>query len=217
MRWKAGGRLLDVGCATGDFLAHMAKYGWQVHGVEPSLAASRRARQMHDLDVRTGDLEQARFPDGYFDVVTLWDVLEHLHDPLGSLKEIHRILKSDGVLVIELPNTQSFDAMLFGTYWIGLDIPRHLYVFPPAPLEAMLEETGLQIVSRQCFSGGYGAFLLSLRFWLEDRRYDKLGRLIDRLSRGPLLRLLLFPYIRLGYVLGRGPEMTLFCRKLQTQ
>lgn len=214
MRWKESGLLLDVGCATGDFLAHMAQYDWQVQGVEPSLSASERARQEHHLDVLTGDLSQSRFPDRHFDVVTLWDVLEHLHDPLGALTEIHRILKDDGLLVIELPSTRCFDARLFGPYWIGLDVPRHLYVFPPAPLKAMLRKAGFQIFSRRCSSGGYGAFMLSLSFWLKDQQHERLMRIVEFLSRGQLLRLLLFPYTRLAYALGMGPEITVFCRRL---
>ena len=214
MRWKSSGRLLDVGCATGEFLARMKEYGWQVQGVELSPTASETARRKYDLDVFTGDLAQARFPDRHFDVVTLWDVLEHLHDPLAELAEINRILKDDGLLVIELPNTKSFDAALFGSYWIGLDMPRHLYVFPPSSLETMLKQGGFQIVSQRCFSGGYGAFMLSLNFWIEEQPFEWLGRLVTILSKGPTLRLLLMPYIYLAYALGRGPEIAFFCQKI---
>jgi len=215
MRWKSSGRLLDVGCATGEFLARMMEYGWQVQGVELSPTAAETARREYDLDVLTGDLTQAQFPDHHFDVITLWDVLEHLYDPLAGLVEINRILKDDGLLVIELPNAKSFDAALFGPYWIGLDMPRHLHVFPPAPLEAMLKQSGFQIVSRRCFSGGCGAFVLSLNFWLEEHAFKWLSRLVTVLSKGPALRLLLLPYIYLAYALGKGPEITLFCQKSQ--
>lgn len=214
MRWKSSGRLLDVGCATGEFLARMTEYGWQVQGVELSPTAAETARREYDLDVLTGDLIQAQFPDRYFDVVTLWDVLEHLHDPLAELAEINRTLEDNGLLVIELPNTRSFDAALFGPYWIGLDMPRHLYVFPPAPLEAMLKQGGFKIVSRQCFSGGYGAFVLSLNFWIEEQPFKWLSRLVTGLSKESTLRLLLSPYIYLSYALGKGPEITLFCQKI---
>ena len=215
MRWKSSGRLLDVGCATGEFLARMMKYGWQVQGVELSPTAAEAARREYGLDVLTGDLAQAQFPDRCFDVVTLWDVLEHLYDPVAELAEINRILRDDGLLVIELPNTRSFDAALFGPYWIGLDMPRHLYVFPPAPLKAMLKQGDFQIVSRRCASGGYGAFVLSLDFWLEEQPLKWLSSLVAFLSKGPALRLLLSPYIYLAYALGKGPEITLFCQKMK--
>ena len=214
MRWKSSGRLLDVGCATGEFLARMRGYGWQVQGVELSPTAAETARREYDPDVLTGDLTQAQFPNHHFDVITLWDVLEHLHDPLAELAEINRTLKDDGLLVIELPNTRSFDAALFGPYWIGLDMPRHLYVFPPAPLEAVLRQAGFQIASRRCSSGGYGAFVLSLNFWIEEQSFRWLSRLVTSLSKGPALQMLLLPYIYFAYALGRGPEITLFCRKI---
>ena len=214
MRWKSSGRLLDLGCATGEFLARMMEYGWQVQGVELSPTAAETARREYGLDILTGDLAQAQFPDRHFDVVTLWDVLEHLYDPLAELAEINRTLKDDGLLVIELPNTRSFDAALFGPYWIGLDMPRHLYVFPPAPLEALLTQSGFEIISRRCYSGGYGAFVLSLNFWIEERPFKWLSRLVTGLSKESTLRLLLSPYIYLSYALGKGPEVTFFCQKI---
>ncbi len=141
---KIPGHLLDVGCATGDFLARAREHGWQVQGVEPSQAAAEAARRQYDLDVFAGDLSQAHFPDGHFDAVTMWDVLEHVYDPRAELSEIHRIVKAGGLLLIELPNMHSFDAALFGPYWIGLDMPRHLHLFPPAALDALLEQTGFE-------------------------------------------------------------------------
>jgi hypothetical protein len=146
-------------------------------------------------------------------VVTLWDVLEHLRDPMAELAEIHRLLDDEGLLVIEIPNTRSLDAALFGAYWIGLDMPRHLYLFAPEILEAMLALSGFHIVSRRCASGGYGAFLASLRLWIEERRHKLVKRLVTGLSRGPVLRFLLAPYIYTAYSLGKGPEITLICRK----
>ena len=213
---KTPGRLLDVGCATGDFLARAREHGWRVQGVEPGQAAAEAARRRYDLDVFTGDLAQAHFPDGHFDAVTLWDVLEHLVDPRVELAEIHRILKPDGLLLIELPNLHSFDAVLFGPYWIGLDMPRHLYLFPPAALDAFLKQAGFKMFSRRCSSGGYGAFVASLNLWSAEQS-SRLGRWTQRLATGlsqhPTWQWLLLPYVYLAYAAGRGPEITLLCRK----
>ena len=210
---KTPGRLLDVGCATGDFLARAREHGWQVQGVEPGEAAAEAARQQYGLDVFTGDLAQAHFPYGGFDAVTLWDVLEHVTDPRAELAEIHRILRADGLLLIELPNLRSFDAVLFGPYWIGLDMPRHLHIFPPAALDALLEQTGFRVVSRRCSSGGYGAFVASLNFWGAEQSSRWVRRLATSLSRHPTWQWLLLPYVYLAYAAGRGPEITLLCRK----
>jgi len=213
-RRRPPGRLLDVGCASGDFMARLREHGWHVQGVEPNAAAVEAARRQHGLDVFQGELGQACFPSSYFDVVTLWDVLEHVHDPSAELAEIHRLLRSGGLLVIEMPNPHSLDAALFGRYWIGLDMPRHLYVFPQRPLAEMLGRCGFRILSRHCASGGYGAFVRSLESWSSDRSRTWPGRLGAYLASMPALRLLLLPYVYLAYGLRRGPEITLICEKI---
>ncbi len=165
-REKKGGMLLDVGCATGIFLETMREtQRWQVKGVELSKNASQIAREKN-LDVITGTLEQANFSDGQFDVVTLWDVLEHLHDPAGSLNEIHRILKPNGIIVLRVPNKDSIDSQMFGPYWAGYDSPRHLYVFNQQTLTKLLEISGFSLKRTSCEIGNYPAFVLSLCFWM---------------------------------------------------
>jgi SAM-dependent methyltransferase len=213
-RHRAPGRLLDVGCASGDFLARLRRWGWLVQGVEPNAAAAQAAHRVHGLDVFPGELRQACLPAALFDAVTLWDVLEHMHDPSAELAEIHRLLKSGGLLVVELPNPHSFDAALFGRYWIGLDMPRHLHVFPPRPLAYMLQKCGFRILLRRCSSGGYGAFVRSLQSWSSDQSQMWLRRLGGSLAASPALRFLLLPYNYLAYGLRRGPEITLVCEKV---
>src|SRR5690606_38763335 len=92
-----GKRLLDIGCYTGVFMEIAARHGWEVYGVEPSHWAAQLCQQ-RGLCVRVGTLEEAAFPEDYFDVTTSWDVIEHLPDPLGHLREVNRILKPGGLL-----------------------------------------------------------------------------------------------------------------------
>ena len=99
-RFKQPGELLDIGCATGAFLDMARKQGWKVKGVEFSSWASQYARENFKLDVFTGSLEAASFPSASFDVITALDVFEHLKDPVGFLAEVHRILRPEGLLVI---------------------------------------------------------------------------------------------------------------------
>ncbi|MGL4648521.1 MAG: class I SAM-dependent methyltransferase, partial [Caldilineaceae bacterium] len=145
-RRKAGGRLLDVGCAAGVFLVAMRELGgWEVEGVELDAATADYARRTYGLTVHTGTLEAARLPSAHYDVVTLFDVLEHLHQPTAALREVRRLLRPGGTLVLRVPNLDSWDARLFGEAWAGLDAPRHLYVYGPKTLSATLEAAGFDI------------------------------------------------------------------------
>ena len=206
-RVKAGGRLLDVGCSTGTFLLSMRdKPGWTVQGVEISEHPARIARDEHGLDVFTGTLETAHFPEATFDAITLWDVFEHVHDPVATLREIHRVLKPGGVLLMRVPNGDSWDAKLFGPTWAGLDAPRHLYVFGLKTLRQMLEQQKFHISKLSCEIGSYPTFVLSVRFWMVQRGWDPQRReKIARWLYHPFVRILTSPFFYL-YGLGlRGP------------
>lgn len=187
------GILLDVGCAAGDFLAFVKQhYGWQVRGVEVSEYAARLARETYGLDVYTGTLEQACLPENSVDVVTMWDVLEHLHDPSGTLGELRRILKPGGLLALRLPNADSLDARIFGRYWSGLDAPRHLYVFSKANIRAMLTQQGYEVVMMTSKYGSYLGFILSLRFFM-------VGKQVNASFRNAMIGLLYSPFGRLAF------------------
>lgn len=206
-RYKRAGRLLDIGCATGTFLHNMQGHGsWNVCGVELSEDAAQLARQEFGLDVFTGTLEQAAYPDKHFDVVTMWDVLEHLHDPLGSLLEVRRILDTDGILLVRVPNLASWDARLFGATWAGLDAPRHLYIFTPHTLSTLLERAGFTVLEHNGGIGSYVTFVLSVRFWMRAKGLSSQTQArITRLLYSPAARLLSGPFFYLSSALLRAP------------
>lgn len=104
---KQKGRLLDVGAGKGEFLAAAKRRGWEVFGIEPSYRFVQYAKEKYDLDIRQVSLEEADFPEDFFDVVTLNMVLEHVDEPHSLLSSIHRILKNDGLFYIEVPNIES--------------------------------------------------------------------------------------------------------------
>ncbi len=139
------GRLLDVGCGAGDFLAQMRDLGWEVRGVEPDPAAVRVARSHFGLDVTCQTLEEARFPAERFDVITLGHVIEHLPDPIGTLRECRRVLTPTGRLVIVTPNVDSLGHYFFGAFWRGLEVPRHLQLYSPSTLQRSAERAGLRV------------------------------------------------------------------------
>lgn len=134
---------LEIGCAHGGFLDRLRKEGWQVQGVEFSAEAAQRAAA-RGLEVHVGTLESAELPGEQFDAVFLWMVLEHLHDPAATLREIRRVLKPDGWLVFSVPNFGSWERWFFGRYWYALDLPRHLQHFTTRSLRRPLNESGFQ-------------------------------------------------------------------------
>ena len=214
-RVKGGGHLLDVGCSTGTFLLAMReKPGWQVSGVEISEHAAQIARDDYRLEVFTGTLDEAAFPADTFDAVTLWDVFEHLHDPSGTLHEIHRVLKPGGVLVLRVPNADSWDAKLFGKTWAGLDAPRHLYVFGRKTLQQILEKAQFRVDQWSCEIGSYPTFVLSVRFWMVQQGWKPGPRAqITRWLSHPVVRVLFSPFFYL-YGLGlRGPLLIVVATK----
>jgi SAM-dependent methyltransferase len=187
-----------------------------VYGVELNGAVAQAAREQHQLEVFAGTLEEAGYPAKMFDVVTLWDVLEHLHDPAATLREIHRILKDDGILVVRVPNLASWNAHLFGRYWAGLDAPRHLYVFSPATLTRLQSQNGLKVFARSSAIAGYLVFVLSVQFWLNAHNVapSVRQRLLGLLNH-PVARLLSAPFFYLPARLGKGPLLVTTAAKEQ--
>lgn len=140
----SSGRLLDVGSGTGYFANTMEKAGWQVKGIEISEKARNFSVSNFGLQVISPDQISTLESDS-FDCITLWHVLEHFHDPFQYTSELLRLLKKDGICIIALPNSASFDAKHYGKYWAALDVPRHLWHFEPSAFTLFGEKTGLII------------------------------------------------------------------------
>lgn len=140
------GRALDVGCAAGFFLQVLRERGWEVRGVEPSPAVARHAREAAGLEVHAGDLASAPFEPASFDLVSFWDVIEHLPDPADALRRAAALLREDGVLVVETQNVESAFARLLGRRWHHYKHLEHLHHFSPATLEELFRRTGFESV-----------------------------------------------------------------------
>ena len=140
----AGGSVLDVGCGDGFLLLYLSRRGWTCSGVEPGAVAAAYARDVLGLNVRTGKLEEARYPDASFDVVNFHHVFEHLREPSETLAAASRVLKAGGALVVSVPNFASLDRRLFGDKWVGLKLPQHLFHYTAPTLRAMLEKSGFE-------------------------------------------------------------------------
>jgi len=162
------GKILDVGCATGVFLDGMRSQGWVTFGIEPSEGAANYARQRLGLNVVTADWESAT-PPSSVDVVTMWDVLEHMADPRGALAKAALALKPGGVLVLSLPNPGTWELRFLGPYWIGWDLPRHMHLFTRGVLDRLLQESGFQLNEAISLGGRYHVLVWSLDLWLRER------------------------------------------------
>jgi 2-polyprenyl-3-methyl-5-hydroxy-6-metoxy-1,4-benzoquinol methylase len=139
------GRLLDVGCGDGEFLAIMREAGWDVMGVEPDPISADLAARRHGFPVSTGSLQEARFPDAFFDAITLGHVIEHVYDPVGLLFECSRVLAATGRVVITTPNIESRGHEIFRGSWVALDPPRHVFLFSSDTLRRCCEKAGLDV------------------------------------------------------------------------
>jgi 2-polyprenyl-3-methyl-5-hydroxy-6-metoxy-1,4-benzoquinol methylase len=152
-RPERGSSLMDLGAATGFFVEQARLAGWDAQGIEPSAWASRHARETLGQPVFTGTLGEAQVPESSFDVVTMWEVIEHLPDPRTLLAGVTSILKPGGYLALSTPDAGSFVARLFGKRWLGWrKIPEHLFFFDFPTLNRLLVDTGFEVLKRRYVS-----------------------------------------------------------------
>lgn len=140
-------RLLDIGCHIGIFLEEAEAHGWDAWGVEPSRWAVEEARA-RGLRVVQGTLADAGFPDEHFDMVTLWDVIEHLADPMSELRRVARVVRPDGWICIHTMDVESVFARVMGERWPWL-MEMHLYYFSRGTLAAMLRRAGFRVIEAE--------------------------------------------------------------------
>jgi len=152
------GRILDVGCASGFFLKVARDRGWDVEGVEPNKWLVKWGNEQYGLSMKATTMRGANFADASFDVITMWDVLEHTPDPDSELREAYRLLKKGGYLLVNIPDSGSSLARVFGRrWWFVLSV--HLFYFTAKTLRAMLVKNGFQVAVQkryfQTLSLGY--------------------------------------------------------------
>ncbi len=140
------GSILDVGCGTGAFLAEMKRAGWHIDGIEANESA--RTIAIQQLDVAVQGPAKLDTLEKTYDAVTLWHVLEHLHNIPHILEQLYSLLKPGGRLCIAVPNRLSTDARIYGPHWAAYDVPRHLYHFTPFALEKLFTQYGFRPVRK---------------------------------------------------------------------
>jgi SAM-dependent methyltransferase len=188
------GKALDIGCGNGKFIQAMNSLGWQFEGVEFNPVAVDACREA-GLKVFNGDLQAAGYRGNSFDLITARHVIEHVPDPNNFMREITRILKKGGRLVIETPNSQALGRRWFGTKWYANEVPRHMVLFNPDNLNMLAERHGLRKI-RVKTSTTPKIILNSLDYLI--------GRQDNPSRKSKVLRILSRPYVMLATLTGRG-------------
>ncbi len=147
LRGSDRGRILDVGCGNGKFLQRMRELGWTSYGIEQDHEAVEICSNSFRLNVAHGTLETVSYSGQYFDAITMSHVVEHLVDPIQTLEECRRLIKTTGCIVLLTPNTGSLGFKRYGEDWRGLEPPRHLHLFNCRNLEAIIRQAGLSVKS----------------------------------------------------------------------
>ena len=137
--------VLDVGCGSGTLLGLLKHRGFRVTGLDFSAEAAAIAKAENGVDVAVGTLEEAHFPAESFDVVTLFHVMEHVTTPRQVLAEVSRVLKPNGVAILQVPNIESWQFKIFGARWYGLDIPRHVIDYSRNSMLKLLADSGFVV------------------------------------------------------------------------
>lgn len=154
-RHRSRGKLLDVGCSAGFFLKEAHAHGWETYGIEYSPDTAAVAAKHPGLHIQIGTLEAAQYEPKSFDVVTLWDVIEHVPDPLHTMQGVHHVLKDDGLVAISTPNIDGlFPQLSYRVakrldYWPHPEPPHHLMQFSGQTLGLLLARAGFEIVATQ--------------------------------------------------------------------
>jgi 2-polyprenyl-3-methyl-5-hydroxy-6-metoxy-1,4-benzoquinol methylase len=135
------GKLLDFGAGTGDFLWEAKQSNWKAFGIEPSEKAKTIGKEKGLCYAES----LSDFEDHFFDVITLWHVLEHVHDLNGTILELKRVLKPNGTLIVAVPNFKSYDASYYKEFWAAYDVPRHLWHFSRAAIDSLFSVHHMKI------------------------------------------------------------------------
>jgi 2-polyprenyl-3-methyl-5-hydroxy-6-metoxy-1,4-benzoquinol methylase len=145
--YKTGGALLDLGCSSGAFLVTLKGASWTLSGIEMSEGAAKQAAARSGAEVFVGDILDAPFAPSSFDVITCFDVLEHVYEPRKVMEKVRQWLKPGGIFYTLVPNIECGEARIFKSYWYGLELPRHLSHFSPRSLRYLAESVGLTVAS----------------------------------------------------------------------
>lgn len=183
------GLLLDIGCGTGEFLHKVKNDGWKTLGIEPSPSARKQGIENYQLDVREEEALNSLAPQS-FDVITMWHVMEHVPQLRERVQKLNELLKDDGVLIVAVPNRNSYDAVYYQEFWAAYDVPRHLWHFRAQDMSALMNQFGFEVkkilpmkfdsfyvsmLSEKYKTGKSNLFSAVWRGWVSNQKAGKEG------------------------------------------
>jgi len=206
------GKLLEIGCASGSFLHSMESKGWTVQGVEFSDDAASSARQLGHA-VYSGSLDNMPRPMLPYDLVVGWMVLEHLGNPLESLKKLNEWSSPDAWLVFSVPDAGSLGLKIFSDKWYDLHLPNHLYHFSKKTIESLCKVAEWEVV-KVYHQRSVNSLLMSVAYTLEEKRCMFLGKIFRQWSSASGVWFYVkYPAAWILGVLGQSGRMTVWARK----
>ncbi len=221
-QYKSGGKILDIGCSSGGFLSTMKGPAWELYGIEMEESTAEKARTKTGAKVFVGDAVAAPFLPDSFDVVTGFDLLEHVYSPQEFLTKVLEWLKPGGIFYAMMPNIDSWEARVFGTYWYGLELPRHLSHFSPTSLRRLMAKVGFEEVcvrtprvSYMERSAGYvgSSVMKSVGLKPTPQATPKPRSLPWKVVRKAVRVAVIAPLAQVAATAGAGPSMEVVFRK----
>ncbi len=204
-----GGKILDAGCGSGSFLLKMKSFGMDCFGVEPGDFDKDFAKD-NGLNIFHGTVEEAKFPDNFFDVIAVYHVFEHVPEPSETLAEFRRILKPNGILIMDIPQSNCLGFKIFKENWLGLDVPRHLYTFSESVIKRYAEKTGLRVRSVKHVTNST-QLLVSWLYFVNRLRKSK--RFLAEYNANIIARIVLEPFAYLFNFFRQGDLIEVWLSK----
>lgn len=177
MKFKSAGRLLDIGCFAGYFLELAKKEGWKTEGIEPSVWASKLAKK-RKVNIIGESVEKVKLQPHHYDVITMWDVIEHLSDPKKILKKCYQALAKDGIIALGTPNIDCLVAKIMGSNYPYI-LRMHLLFFSPKTLQKMLKDVGFTTVEIYSYGRIYPISYILERMQITNIVFTKIKNFVN--------------------------------------
>ncbi|MEK7636758.1 MAG: class I SAM-dependent methyltransferase [Patescibacteria group bacterium] len=209
---SSAGSILEVGCANGEFLASFGCDGKKLLGIEMDTRSADRARKDFGLSMFVGVFEKFN-PVGneLFNLIIMRYVLEHFVSPREALQKAHMLLSSGGFLYVSIPNYDSIERRVFGRYWHGFDVPRHLYVFTEATIHRYASEIDFEVVST-AYDFVPNDWICSIQRWLKEKGVGSLASFFT--YKNPLLIIIFLPLSALSCIMGSSSRFAFILKKI---